>query len=69
VTFPNRDTYFGGYAGGAKSGLGLYAFATGAAYLGQYKEVRGGWGVGQCWPRSAAERGCAFMPACLPECM
>jgi hypothetical protein len=40
VTFPNRDTYFGGYSGGAKCGLGLYAFATGAAYLGQYKEVR-----------------------------
>jgi hypothetical protein len=37
VAFPNRDTYFGGYAADAKSGLGLYVFANGGAYVGQYE--------------------------------
>jgi hypothetical protein len=37
VSFPNRDTYFGGYAADAKSGLGLYVFANGGAYVGQYE--------------------------------
>lgn len=56
VTFPNKDTYFGGYQGDSKAGLGLYAFATGAAYLGQYKQVR----------RAAAVCACCMMAACLP---
>lgn len=37
MAFPNRDTYFGGYAADAKAGLGLYVFANGGAYIGQYK--------------------------------
>lgn len=36
VAYPNRDTYFGPYAAGAKSGTGLYVAASGAAYAGQY---------------------------------
>jgi hypothetical protein len=30
------DSYYGGYAGDAKAGAGLYVFASGAAYLGAY---------------------------------
>jgi hypothetical protein len=30
------DTYYGGYAADAKSGAGLYVFASGASYLGAY---------------------------------
>ncbi|KAF6261919.1 hypothetical protein COO60DRAFT_1678673 [Scenedesmus sp. NREL 46B-D3] len=37
VSFPNRDTYYGGYAADAKAGLGLYVFANGGAYVGQYE--------------------------------
>lgn len=36
VAYPNRDTYFGPYAAGAKAGTGLYVAANGAAYMGQY---------------------------------
>lgn len=36
VAYPNRDTYFGAYASGAKAGTGLYVAANGAAYVGQY---------------------------------
>lgn len=31
------DTYFGGYEEDLKSGPGMYAFATGAFYVGEYK--------------------------------
>lgn len=36
VAYPNRDTFFGPYAAGAKAGTGLYVAASGAAYVGQY---------------------------------
>eukprot|EP00879_Flechtneria_rotunda_P021659 GHRR01022832.1.p1 GENE.GHRR01022832.1~~GHRR01022832.1.p1 ORF type:complete len:294 (+),score=99.94 GHRR01022832.1:467-1348(+) len=37
VSFPNGDTYFGGYAKDTKSGPGLYVFANGSAYIGEYQ--------------------------------
>jgi hypothetical protein len=36
VAYPNRDTYFGPYAAGAKEGTGLYVAANGSAYVGQF---------------------------------
>lgn len=46
VAYPNRDTYFGPYAAGAKAGVGLYVSATGACYIGQYADgKRGGYGL------------------------
>jgi hypothetical protein len=46
VAYPNRDTYFGPYAAGAKAGTGLYVAANGAAYVGQYAAgKRSGFGL------------------------
>jgi hypothetical protein len=46
VAYPNRDTYFGPYAAGAKAGTGLYVAATGAGYVGQYAAgKRSGFGL------------------------
>jgi hypothetical protein len=35
VSYPNKDSYFGGYADDFKSGKGLYTFANGAIYIGE----------------------------------